>query len=294
VLSCTPHFLLLAFLGSASALVVPLSAARPAIALEGVALPRVGDGETVDIGAALATSKGKTLLVLGTHAGDFNTVEYCQRVRHAWPLLQEKGVTRCLMVVNGSPESCALLRTLLDVPSDVELLSDPTGEAGRRFGVSRGFRPDDERLSPFVKLFAMGIGVGPPWQTLPAVLTGYFGDPNGSREWIETGLKQGQLAGRWPSVLEMDKAGAIVENKFGDTPLLSGWGRRPFELATLRLQNLIGVQGQNWDALKPTDPRCLTQLGGCTVVGEGGETLFSWVDRGLCDTATFEEVLEAL
>jgi hypothetical protein len=248
-------FLLLAFLGSASALVVPLSAARPAIALEGVALPRVGDGETVDIGAALATSKGKTLLVLGTHAGDFNTVECacasnsnqascerphnvyalsaradCQRVRHAWPLLQEKGVTRCLMVVNGSPESCALLRTLLDVPSDVELLSDPTGEAGRRFGVSRGFRPDDERLSPFVKLFAMGIGVGPPWQTLPAVLTGYFGDPNGSREWIETGLKQGQLAGRWPSVLEMDKAGAIVANKFGDTPLLSGWGRRPFEV----------------------------------------------------------------
>jgi hypothetical protein len=50
------------------------------------------------------------------------------------------------------------------------------------------------------------------------------------------------------------------------------------QLATLRLQNLIGVQGQNWDALKPTDPRCLTQLGGCTVVGEGGETLFSWVD----------------
>ena len=85
-----------------------------------------------------------------------------------------------------------------------------------------------------------------------------------------------------------------MANKFDDTPLVSSWGVRPFELATLRLQNLIGVQGQNWEELKPVDDRCLTQLGGCSVVGPGGESLFSWVDRGLCDVPDFDELLEQI
>ena len=62
-----------------------------------------------------------------------------------------------------------------DLPEAVELYADPTGEAGRSFGVSRGFRPDDVGLSPSLKLFVVGIGLGPPWGTLPAVLTGYVG-----------------------------------------------------------------------------------------------------------------------
>ena len=49
-----------------------------------------------------------------------------------------------------------------------------------------------------------------------------------------------------------------------------------------------------WSELKPVDDRCLTQLGGCTVVGESGEALYSWTDQGLCDLPDFEEILEAL
>ena len=75
---------------------------------------------------------------------------------------------------------------------------------------------------------------------------------------------------------------------------VSGWGVRPLELATLRLQNLLGVQFANWEALKPVDDRLLTQLGGCTVVGPGGTPLFNWLDRGLCDVVDFEEVVEAI
>lgn len=56
-----------------------------------------------------------------------------------------------MMVVNGEAAACEKLAGLVDLPSDIELLSDPTGEAGRRFGVSRGFRPDDAGLSPFAK-----------------------------------------------------------------------------------------------------------------------------------------------
>merc|ERR1711997_588451 len=107
---------------------------------------------------------------------------------------------------------------------------------------------------------------------------------DGRRRWIETSLKQGQLAGRWPdSLLEIAQNGSIVANKFDNAWLVGNWGRRPFELAVLRLQNLIGVQLSNWGQLKPVDDRCLTQLGGCTVVGPGGEPIYSWLDAGLCD-----------
>ena len=67
---------------------------------------------------------------------------------------------------------------------------------------------------------------------------------------------------------------------------------RPFQLATLRLQNLVDVQGKHWEELKPSHPPCLTQLGGCAVVGPGGEALYSWVDRGLCDVPDFDEMLD--
>ena len=286
--------------GPCAGLVVPLAASRPAASLAGVELPRVGDGEQIDLGAALtqtATSE-KTLLILGCHAGDFNTVEYVQRCRAFWPQLQAKGVSRCLIAVNGQASSCEKLGELLGLPDGVELLSDPAGEAGRAFGVSRGWRPDDARVPPALKLFVVGIGLGPPWGTLPAVLTGYVGNPGGKREWIEAALKQGQLAGRragpLPDILELSASGEVVGNKFDDFPLVGGWGVRPLELATLRLQNLVGIQMAHWEALKPVDDRCLTQLGGCAVVGAGGEPLFSWVDGGLCDVPDFEELLDTL
>ena len=286
-----------ALIGGSGGLVVPLAATRPSVSLSGVSLPRVSDGEQIDVGAALAATAagGKTMIVLGTHAGDFNMVEYAQRVRFFWQQLRDKGVDRCVMVVNGEASSCQQLAQLVDLPDAVELLADPTGEAGRRFGVSRGFRPDDAALSPNAKLFVVGIGLGPPWGTLPAVLAGYLGDPNGRREWIEAALLQGQRAGRWPAVLELAADGSVAKNKFDDFPLLgTSWGRRPLELATLRLQNLIGIQIGHWGALKPVDDRCLTQLGGCAVVGPAGEPLYSWVDRGLCDVPDMHELLDAI
>ena len=89
------------------------------------------------------------------------------------------------------------------------------------------------------------------------------GNPSGRREWIEAALKQGQQAGRWPYVLELGEDGTILKNKFDDIPSPVGnWGVRPFELATLRLQNLVSLQLKHWQSLKHVDDRCLTQLGG--------------------------------
>ena len=215
-------------------------------------LTSITTGQGVDLGKALsATALGtKTLLVLGTHAADFNMVEYAQRVRYFLPKLQSKGVDRFMLVVNGKASSCMKLAELLELPETMELYADPAGEAGRRFGVSRGFRPDDCRFTPALRLFCMGIGIGPPWATLGAVGSGYVGSPTGRRDYIEDALLQGQLAGRWPSVLELGPDNSIQRNRFDDFPLLSSWGVRPFELATLRLQNLVGIQFNHWEALK--------------------------------------------
>mmetsp|Transcript_5240 Transcript_5240/g.15236 ORF Transcript_5240/g.15236 Transcript_5240/m.15236 type:complete len:209 (+) Transcript_5240:147-773(+) len=149
-------------------LVVPLSAAKPAESLLGISLPKVflGDdsdienentNEHLDIGAELGsvTGDGKTMVVFGTHAGDFNTIEYMQKIRASLPELHSKGgIDRILVVVNGEMDQCKLLTSLVDLPTStdalaIEVLSDPTGEAGRKFGVSRGFRPDDDSLPPF-------------------------------------------------------------------------------------------------------------------------------------------------
>ena len=276
-----------------TALVVPLQPARPAQALD-IALPRVSDGASVHLGDALAaTTDSKTLLCFGTHAADFNAIEYLQKLRFYIPRLRDAGVSRVACVLNADAAQCRTLAELLDVPDDVELFSDPTGEAGRKFGVSRGFRPDDAALSPYVKLFVVGIGLGPPWGTLLPVLRGYVGAPSGKRDWIEACMQQAQRAGRVPEPLELAADGSIAKNRFDDTPLVSDWGVRPFELATMRLQNLI-MQISRYGELGPKDPRCLTQLGGMVVVGAGGAPEYAWLDRGLCDLPDFEDVLGAL
>jgi hypothetical protein len=58
----------------AASLVVPPFMIKPAEKLVSTTLTRVADGASVDLGAALADTTAKTLLVLGTHAGDFNSV----------------------------------------------------------------------------------------------------------------------------------------------------------------------------------------------------------------------------
>ena len=191
---------------------------------------------------------------------------------------------------------------VVGLPSEVELLSDEEGVAGRAFGVSRGWLPDMDKLelgetevplSPYVKLLGMLVGLG-AGNTLPSVITGYLGNPNGKRGWIEQALAQGQKAGRWPDIaLDLDESGAVTRNAFDELPLVGGWGRRPLELATLRLQTMLGVSLARWDDLQPTDERCLTQLGGLVAVRDG-ETVFEYKDNGICAVCDFEELVAAL
>lgn len=259
------------------------------------AWPESRPDSMTDLGQALTAGPGISLLVLGTYPADFNMIEYAQLLRHYLPQLQAKGVTRTMAVVNGPPSACAKLASLLDLPAEVELFADEAGEAGREFGVSRGWRPDDDGINPYLKLLAMLVGLG-AGSTLPSVITGYLGNPRGTHGWITSALAQGQAAGRWPqAALDLEPGTElVVRNAFDELPLVGGWGRRPLELATLRLQTMLGVSLSNWSPLKPTDERCLTQLGGLVAVDADGRVVYEWRDGGICNVCNFEALLEAL
>lgn len=237
--------------------------------------------------------------MLGTYAADFNAIEYAQRLRYYLPSLQERGVDRIGFVLNCEKDSALRLCEMVDLDTDtVEVFVDPQGDAGRSFGVERGWRPDEEG-SPFLKLFGMLFGLG-AWATLPAVVGGYIGNPLVPQPWIEDALAVGQRKGRWPNTaLELDEEGGVLKNKFAELPLVGNWKRRPLELATLRLQNMVDISIKNWKDLSPTEEALnsgvLTQLGACVVVDcATGEPVFKWRDPGICAVANFEDILETL
>ena len=270
--------------------------------LAGVSATSVKSNEDIDLGNFLSGGD-KTMLVLGTYAADFNAIEYAQRLRYYIPELEKRGITKFGLVLNCNSDAALKLVDLVDLPCDtsdgkVTLMIDPLGKAGKAFGVGVGWRPDDEEMSPFLKLFGMLLGLG-AWATLPAVIGGYIGNPFTAQPWIEDAMAVGIQKKRWPdNGLVLNDSGDVVTNKFEELPLVGQWPRRPLELATLRLQNMIDISIKNWKELAPNDEALkagvLTQLGGCVVVDGSDNVLFEWKDPGICAVANFENILEKI
>ena len=88
------------------------------------------------------------------------------------------------------------------------------------------------------------------------MLKGYTGDRDENAEWILSSL----------NIVDQDKF-----------DVLGNRGSRPFELATLRLQNMRQIVTQ-WNRLSPPDKNLITQQGG-TIVFEGRDKIFSYEDK---------------
>ena len=258
----------------------------------------------------------RTLLIFGTYAADFNMIEYGQRIRYYYPILQKSpyNITRCGMIIN-CPNSMVVhkFQQYIDLPpyDTMECFYDPTGVAGKAFGVSRGWLPDNNNIHPYIKLFGMLFGLG-AYATLPAVISGYIGNPFVKQPWITDAMIVGNTQQRWPmDALEILENSTVL-NKFDDLPIVGRtWGRRPLELATLRLQSMMGISLAHWDELQPNqqalDAGVLTQLGGCLIIehnnnndddddddGDNPKVLYDWKDPGICAVANFEDILKKL
>ena len=269
--------------------------------LAGITAKSLKTNKPTDLSSFLKTNDKLSLLILGTYAADFNAIEYTQRLKYYLPQLKQKGISKFGVVLNCEDNAANVLSECVDLKDeDVEIFVDPLGEAGRAFGVGRGWKPEDEDMSPYLKLFGMLWGLG-AWATLPAVIGGYIGNPFRGQPWVEDAMAVGQLKGRWPNTaLDLNPtSGEILLNKFTELPIVGSWPRRPLELATLRLQNMMDISIKKWDDLKPTEDALkagvLTQLGGCVVINsKTGDVVYDWKDPGICAVANFEEILEKL
>lgn len=291
-------WILFAFLVSAMSAVGSAYQPLRGVRVQSVQRSDASIGGPVDVGEFL--SKEKALVVFGTYAADFNAIEYGQRLRYYWPKLEkEKGIRRCAFLLNCQPSAAVTLAETVDLPEAIELWVDNTGEVGRKFGVGLGWLPEEKEINPFLKLFGMLWGLG-AWATLPAVIGGYIGNPLVPQPWIEDALAVGQRQGRWPDTaleLSTDK-NRVVLNKFAQLPVVGHWARRPLELATLRLQSMLGISLAKWKELGPDDQALeagvLTQLGGCLITDEDGKPLFEYRDPGICAVANFETITKKI
>jgi len=281
----------------------PLDRNSPAIALEEY-LKNDNGGE----------GGGKSLFIFGTYAADFNAIEYVQRLRYYLPILEEEcGISKFGIVLNCQPDAAIALCDVvdLDIRNKVDVFVDNTGTVGKDWGVNQGWLPDNKDINPYLKLFGMLWGFG-AYATLPAVIGGYLGNPFKAQRWIEDALAVGQTKDRWPNTAlilrttnEDDNNGVkrgttIIElNKFTELPVVGKWPRRPLELATLRLQSMMGISLKDWKKLAPDEDALqagvLTQLGGCIVVDNATlQPLFEWKDPGICAVANFEDMITQL
>lgn len=268
--------------------------------LQGVTVKSASSGNAVDLGSYLSSAP-RSMVIFGTYAADFNAIEYAQRLRYYLPMLKEEcGIQKFGLVLNAQPDAAkALCKAVdLDIENQVELFVDPLGVAGKMFGTGRGWLAENDAVNPFLKLFGMLFGLG-AWATLPAVIGGYIGNPFTPQPWIEDALAVGMRQGRWPdSALVLDDNGSVKANNFDNLPLVGSWKRKPLELATLRLQSMLGISLRQWEELVPNEEALeagvLTQLGGLVVCSDEGEVLFEWKDPGICAVANFEEILMKL
>ncbi|MGB5133629.1 MAG: peroxiredoxin-like family protein [Prochlorococcaceae cyanobacterium] len=186
----------------------------------------------------------RRLVVLMGQLGDFDSLEYAQDLAAALPRLQAAGIA-LLVIAIGNDAGAERFCAFTGLPRTC-LQVDGRPELHEALGLHPGLRTPG---GPWPALLLMCAGIGSPG-TLAEVLRGYSGDRQA------------------PSRLQ--------------TPLFDLLGRgyqRPFELATVRLRNMVEVLGR-WRTYVPTDD-FLTQRGGTFLLDADDTLLYSHRDPGL-------------
>ena len=198
------------------------------------------------------------LVVLLSQLGDFDSVEYAQALAAAQPRLDAAGLAVTAIGIGdaaGADRFChytGFRRQQLQVEANAELHRSLDLYGGLQSGAG-----------PWPDLLLMCAGIGSPG-TLAEVMRGYSGD----REAPERiAADQHVQLGSLPSL-----PGSLFAR------LGSGY-QRPFELATVRLQNMVEVLS-HWRTYVPRDD-FITQRGGTWLLDADGNVLYSYRDRGI-------------
>jgi len=192
----------------------------------------------------MATGR-RRLVILLSQLGDFDSLEYGQALAEALPRLQASGIA-LLAIGIGTQAGADRFCRHTGFPSQCLEV-----EAGPRLHRQLDLYPGlTHRLGPWPSLLMMCAGIGSPG-TLVEVLRGYSGDRSAPQR-LEAPL----------------------------FALAGGEGfQRPFELATVRLRNMIEVLG-HWRTYVPCDD-FLTQRGGTFLLESDDSLLHCHRDAGI-------------
>jgi hypothetical protein len=207
---------------------------------------------------AMATDSRRLVIVM-SQLGDFDSLEYAQALVQALPRLEAAGIRTCAVAIGdaaGAERFCqftAFPRNMLQVEAEPTL--------HRSLGLYAGLQTPG---GPWPALLLMCAGIGSPG-TLAEVFRGYRGDRSAAQR-IDSPLFR--LAG--------------------------GEGfQRPFELATVRLNNMREVLA-NWRTYVPKDD-FITQRGGTFLLDQDDTVLYSHRDAGILGfSATMSRPLQFL
>ncbi|KAG2483176.1 hypothetical protein HYH03_017968 [Edaphochlamys debaryana] len=231
------------------AAVVRVRASAEYDTLRGAVAYKASSGDPVELLSLWEPVPGsKAVIAFLTHFADLSSWELAQKLVKVIPTLEASGV-RVALVGLGSVQNAQEFARVLNVPMDRLYASPDGGALYRALGFSGGFG-EDLPVSPYLKLLPMLAGVGSPG-TLQEVIRGYVGD----------------------------QAAKPVFDSPTPFDILGAGYQRPFELATLRLFNMIGILPK-WSELSPPDETLLTQQGG-SLVFSGDAVLFKHVDSGI-------------
>ena len=187
----------------------------------------------------------RRLVLVLSQLGDFDSMEYAQALVPVLPRLEAAGISTCAIAIGdaaGAERFCGFTgfpRGALQV--------EPTAELHQALGLYAGLQTPG---GPWPALLLMCAGIGSPG-TLQEVLRGYSGDRTA------------------PQRLNLPLFRAAGGEGF----------QRPFELATVRLQNMVEVLG-HWRTYVPRDD-FITQRGGTFLLEADDSLLYSHRDRGI-------------
>ena len=204
--------------------------------------------------------KGKyRLIILLPQLGDFDSLEYAQALVADMPRLRAAGIST-LAVGIGNADSAERFCTFTGFPKQ-SLLVDEEPILHRALGLYGGLKTPG---GPWTALFLMCAGIGSPG-TLSEVLRGYTGDRSAPQRIANNETIN---ISPFPSV-----TGSFFSRAGGE-----GF-QRPFDLATIRLRNMIEVLG-NLRTYLPRDD-FITQRGGTYLLDCDDTLLYSHQDKGI-------------